>query len=248
MADRVKGGEDPSPAVAGRDGIGQEIARYEQILSREPCSLVFAALSEAYRKRRMLSQAIEVCRRGLRSHPRFASGRVALARAYFDAGQVELCRQELEKVIVTVPDNLVALRLLAAIYRDRSDLGRLEPTARQILALDPGDGEAAESLEWARSLRKGIALNDEKGCGSREIVTRTLAEIYASQGYLERAVEIYGWLCRREPENAPCGERLAQLREKLAMRSARAKGKGEHKGESPDSGCIAEEAGGEEPA
>jgi len=226
MADKVREGDYAAPAPGGREEDGEEIARYQQILSREPTSLVFAALSEAYRKRKMLSQAVEVCRRGLHYHPNFVSGRVALARAHVDSGQVDQAQEELERVVVAVPENLIAQRLLASIYRERRDLDRLEKTLQVILALDPQDGEAVESLRSVEDARS--SPSSETGSEDREggdIITQTLAEIYASQGYLERAVEIYQRLCRMDAGKPFFRERLSELKERIAGRSSRARGK-----------------------
>ena len=47
------------------------------------------------------------------------------------------------------------------------------------------------------------------------IVTATLADIYLEQGYLEKAVEIYEKLARREPENTFYKQRLSSLKKDL---------------------------------
>ena len=92
MADKDKGGrtgKKAAPLHPDGPGEGDEIDRYQEILARESSSLVFAALSEAYRRRNMLDQAIAVCKKGLHHHPGFVSGRVALARAYVDKGETD---------------------------------------------------------------------------------------------------------------------------------------------------------------
>jgi len=47
------------------------------------------------------------------------------------------------------------------------------------------------------------------------IVTATLADIYLEQGYLEKAIEIYEKLARREPGNTFYKQRLASLKKDL---------------------------------
>jgi len=222
------------------EDAGEEIRRYREILLKDPSSLVFAALAEAYRKRRLLGHAIEVCKTGLRYHPDFASGRVALARAYYDSGEIEKAQRELERVVCSVPDNLVAQKLLRAIYRQRQDLDNLEKTAHRILSFDPRDEESKETLLWIESRRagtagSGAAGDDETGSEKREIVTKTLADIYAAQGYYEKAYEIYWKLWRKDPDNTVYHERLADLKEKIGQRVARVR---ERKGsEEPSPGA-----------
>ena len=52
--------------------------------------------------------------------------------------------------------------------------------------------------------------------GADEFSTLTLARIYESQGYLDRALAIYDELHRRYPENADVAERLRALQGRLA--------------------------------
>ena len=230
MVDKEKeeGGREPSPGE--QDGEPDEISRYRQIMAREPTSLIFAALAEAYRKRSLLRQAIEVCRRGLRAHPNFLSGRVALARAYAEAGQADLARKELEKVVSSAPDNLAAQRLLAEIYRENHDLDQLEKTLHRILALDASDEKARQGLTWIEQQRRGeLPAVEPDPAPVKRIVTRTLAEIYASQGHHEKAFEIYQQLSSRHPENVSFHARLADLKELLVRRGVSSRNREEQR-------------------
>lgn len=207
-----------------------EIARYRAILAREPSSVVFAPLSEAYRKRGMLSQAIQVCIRGLAHHPNFLSGRVALARALYDAGDIVKARQEAEAVIQSAPENLAALRLLASICRDQGDREGLRRTLGSIVSLDPSDQEAQDELQGIGPDREpggvGASGGGLAGCG-REIVTKTLAEIYAAQGHYERAIEILRKLRILEPGDESLRWRIEELRQKAAARLSRGRPRNE---------------------
>jgi hypothetical protein len=50
---------------------------------------------------------------------------------------------------------------------------------------------------------------------NRKIMTATLADIYLEQGCLEKAVEIYEKLTRKEPENTFYKQRLSSLKKDL---------------------------------
>ena len=52
------------------------------------------------------------------------------------------------------------------------------------------------------------------------ILSATLADIYLQQGYVEKAVEIYGKLSRREPENNFYKGRLASIKKELKAKSS----------------------------
>lgn len=227
MVDKEKGEKGSGTAPVEKEGETDEMDRYRQILARDPSSLVFAALAEAYRKRKRLNQAIETCKKGLRVHPHFLSGRVALARAYADADKMDLARKELERVVLSASDNLVAQRLLGDIYRKTVDLDRLEKTLHRILALDTEDERAREELQWIH-IQKGIHPSATGGNSlKRDIITKTLAEIYASQGFHEQAFKIYQKLSWEKPDNPLFHERLADLKERVMQRSGRTKGRTE---------------------
>jgi tetratricopeptide (TPR) repeat protein len=98
--------------LRGTPQIYHYLRRYQE----DPRSRVFAPLAEAYRKAGLLDEAIEIARDGVRIHPHFAGGKVALARALFDRGQYEEVVKELETVVLDAPDNLVAQKLLAESY------------------------------------------------------------------------------------------------------------------------------------
>ncbi len=205
--------------------VGEEIKRYREILQKDPSSLVFAALAEAYRKRKLLGHAIEVCKIGLRYHPEFTSGRVALARAYYDSGEIEKAQRELEQVVLSVPDNLIAQKLLRTIYREKGDIDNLEKTVYRILSFDPYDEESNELLLWIDARSKGGVAEDEDTRSEQEIVTKTLADIYAAQGYYDKAYSIYKKLLAKDPRNSVFHERLAEIKEKIIQRGTRVREK-----------------------
>jgi tetratricopeptide (TPR) repeat protein len=53
---------------------------------------------------------------------------------------------------------------------------------------------------------------------NNRIITATLANIYLEQGYLEKAIEIYEKLLKREPENNFFRQRLSSLKKDLKER------------------------------
>lgn len=117
---------------------------YLKKYQEDPTSRVFAPLAEAYRKSGLVSEAIEIAREGLRVHPNFVGGRVALARALFDQKSYGEVIDELTPVIREVPDNLVAQRLVAEsslmLGRTTEALGAY----KMLLYFNPQDSETAK--------------------------------------------------------------------------------------------------------
>jgi tetratricopeptide (TPR) repeat protein len=124
---------------AGSPLIYDYLRRYQE----DPTSRVFAPLAEAYRKAGMLDEAIEICRDGLRIHPQFIGGRVALARALSDKKEFAAVIEEIEPFIRDVPDNLVAQRLLGEAYLVEGRVLDALGCYKLVLYFAPEDAEAA---------------------------------------------------------------------------------------------------------
>ncbi len=86
----------------------------------DPASVAFAALAEEYRRAGRHDDAISTCRAGLVRHPAYVSARVTLGRALVETGKYDEARVEFEQVLRLAPENLAAIRALAALH-ERSD-------------------------------------------------------------------------------------------------------------------------------
>ena len=124
-----------------------QLYHYLKKYQDDPSSRVFAPLAEAYRKAGLLDEAVEICRDGLRIHPHFIGGRVALARALFDKGQYNEVTKELEPVVLDAPDNLVAQKLLAESYLILGRLAQSLAAYKVLLFFIPNDEEMAKLVQ-----------------------------------------------------------------------------------------------------
>jgi tetratricopeptide (TPR) repeat protein len=127
----------PSPQIFGY------LKKYQD----DPTSRVFAPLAEAYRKAGLVNEAIEIAREGLRVHPNFVGGRVALARALFDNRSYEEVVQELSSVVQDAPDNLVAQRLLAESCLMLGRVVEALGAYKMLLFFAPHDPETAQIVQ-----------------------------------------------------------------------------------------------------
>lgn len=100
---------DETPATPHSPVLYTYLKKYQE----DPTSRVFAPLAEAYRKSGLVDEAIEIAREGLRVHPHFTGGKVALARALFDKQLFDEVLDSLKDVVRDTPDNLIAQRLFA---------------------------------------------------------------------------------------------------------------------------------------
>ncbi len=120
---------------------------YLKKYQEDPNSRVFAPLAEAYRKANRVDEAIEIAREGLRIHPGFVGGRVALARALFDKKLYDEVIAELKAVVQDVPDNLVAQRLLAESYLIQGHVAEALAAFKMLLYFAPQDAETARIVQ-----------------------------------------------------------------------------------------------------
>lgn len=76
-------------------GLGERIEKCEKILSANPDSLIFAALSDAYRKKGNLAKAFHICCRGLKMHPEYGPGHMVMAKINLERGMYSEAEREL---------------------------------------------------------------------------------------------------------------------------------------------------------
>jgi tetratricopeptide (TPR) repeat protein len=212
-----------SPAPRGTSGVaaeeaGSAIRRYEERLTRDPDSLAFAPLADAYRKAGRAQEAIALCRAGLARFPHYTTARLILAKAQIDEGLLEDARAELDTIIAASPRDAEAHRLAGelSIKTGRASDARrhlelavdLQPDdreARYLLDVIAGDGRVGEGSPLAR------ALVDDW------FATRTFAAVCLEQGLVEEAAQICFRILRTDPGDARARAMLAQ-----ALRGSRA--------------------------
>jgi len=198
--------------------------RYRQA----PDSHVFAPLADLCRKQGMVDEAIEIVDRGLARHPDYASGHVVRGKCYYDHGEPGEAESSFRLVMRFDPNNLVALKYLGIICADRGDADGARERFKHILALDPEDRDIRTRLDMLpdeetpsdrasadeQSHRAEtdadmdapfegapITLGDDESDTSDDMATMTLADIYRSQGYTDKALRIYREVLRRQPDN-----------------------------------------------
>ncbi|HEV8664111.1 MAG TPA: tetratricopeptide repeat protein [Candidatus Methylomirabilis sp.] len=220
--------------------LAAEIAKYEARLASEPRSRVFAQLADAYRKGGRLDEAIRTCRGGLKDHPTYASARMVLGRALIDKGQLQEAEKEFAIVLELSPSNVLAHRLLGDLAAGQGRRDEARQRYEAVLQLTPLDRDVQDALARLTQEEKapppaaplvGVAPAEPAGEHAKQawalpgepptepaaapaalgLATETLADLYAQQGFGERAVEIYRELLRQDPARADLREKLEGL-------------------------------------
>jgi tetratricopeptide (TPR) repeat protein len=134
--------------MAGDDSLmDPEIERLTEKLSKDPNSLVFAPLADAYRKIDLIEEAIDILKKGLEKHPNYASAYIVLGRCYQDQKMFELARSEFDKALEVDPGNFLAAKLYAGVLVSLGQKDEAIKRFRHLLEIQPGNSEIERVLD-----------------------------------------------------------------------------------------------------
>jgi tetratricopeptide (TPR) repeat protein len=131
----------------------------------------FPQLADELRKEKRLDEAMAVVQDGLKKHPDYRLARITLANVQMDRGELEAARGELQGVLQSAPENVVAGRLLGDCFERMGDERAALLTYKATLVFAPRDpmllarlsalGEAAAEDEPAASAEEPAAPDSE---------------------------------------------------------------------------------------
>ena len=206
-------------------GLTPEIERCKAKLQREPQSLVFAQLADAYRKSGMLDEAIRVCREGLKHHPNYASAYMVLGRTYLAKGELPEAREAFQQTLHLSPDNVLAYRFLGQIAEAQGEIEEAAHAYRTALTLNPFDQETRAALggleakipapEQPTLLESPASASEAPSSEPSFLVTEILGDLYASQGFLDQALETYKELMAATPDREDLQKKYQDLLTRL---------------------------------
>lgn len=113
----------------------------------------FAPLANEHRKAGDLEQAIALCRAHLPHQAGHISGHIVLAQALNDAGEHEEARYVFHQALELDPENLIALRCLGDLARERGDLADAGHWYQRVLEVDPRNEEMSQLARQVESER-----------------------------------------------------------------------------------------------
>jgi tetratricopeptide (TPR) repeat protein len=169
--------------------------------------------------------AHELCRRGVASYPQYTTGHLLLGKTYEMLGRYVEAVLEYKYVLRTLPGNVAVNGLLQGVEQKEAEA--FEEYARKQERML---GEKTTTVTLDSYLTDPPLASPTKPSTSATVrfVTQTLAEIYASQGEYDEAIQAYRKLMEQRPQDAQrYSERMTEL-EALA-RAAAAQGNKEQK-------------------
>ena len=198
------------------------IRRYEERLARDPTSLAFAPLADAYRKAGRIADAVRLCREGLARFPHYVTARLILAKALLDGGDPDGAMEEVQAILESSPREAQAHRLAGDLYRRAGALGDAVSHLEQAVRLDPGDRDSRALLDV---LGAGGSVSD--GSALKHILaddtfaTLSFGTLCLEQGLVDEAAQIFLRLLGRDLGHARARE---GLEEALRLKTQRRKG------------------------
>lgn len=117
--------------------VDERIEKCEGILSKNPESFIFAALSDAYRKKGQLAKAFSICNRGLKFHPDYGPGHLVLAKINLERGMYAEAEKELSLAIQADGKTRTTELLSAQLFMKRGKLKDAKVILENLKAADP---------------------------------------------------------------------------------------------------------------
>ena len=106
----------------------------------------FVSLANEYRQSGDLDRAIALCREHLPGQPGHMSGHIVLGRAYYEKGDHQAAHEAFLTSVALDDENLIALRHLGDIARDRSDVTEARGWYARIRDADPDNRDIVQLL------------------------------------------------------------------------------------------------------
>jgi tetratricopeptide (TPR) repeat protein len=206
--------EDPVAAAA--------IRRYEERLMRDPTSLAFAPLADAYRKVGRTREAINLCREGLARFQHYTTARLILAKAHLDDGNPEAALAELGVILQASPRDVQAHRMAAEIHRKAGRWEEARQHLERVVKLDAADRESRlllEALGTEGRVDGGSPL--ARVLADDTFITASMGALCLEQGLADDAALIFLRLSRKNPGDI---HTRARLEEALRAKTQKRKG------------------------
>ena len=117
--------------------LDERIEKCEDILARNPDSFIFAALSDAHRKKGELGKAFSICNRGLKLNPDYGPGHLVMAKINMERGMYAEAEKELSLAIQVDGKTRTTELLLAQLLMKRGRFKDAKMILEKLKAADP---------------------------------------------------------------------------------------------------------------
>lgn len=184
----------------------------------------YMAAGRAYYEKGMKEESKKALERVVRATPDNLLGQKLLSQIYIEQGAVASAIKSLQVVELLNPQDVESRLMLESLLKSEAecdDAAAAEDALSSSAGAEScatGDAfefrdEAMEAESFADPGDDGLEYPGEDILSEQgPLATATLAELYVSQGFIERAVEVYEDLLANEPGNAEYRNRLMELK------------------------------------
>ena len=130
--------------------LDERIEKCEEILAQNPDSCIFAALSDAYRKKGELAKAFSICNKGLKLHPDYGAGHLVMAKINLDRGMYAEAEKELSLAVQADGKTKATELLLAQIFLKNGQIRDAKMILEKLRATDPANQAVKDLLTKLR--------------------------------------------------------------------------------------------------
>ena len=130
--------------------LDERISKCEEILSQNSESMIFAALSDAYRKKGDLAKAFHTCTKGLKFHPDYGPGHLVMAKINMERGMYSEAEKELALAVQADGKTRATELLLAQILIKRDQIKHAKKILEKLKTTDPENQVVGELLKTIR--------------------------------------------------------------------------------------------------
>jgi tetratricopeptide (TPR) repeat protein len=126
-------------------------------------------------------------------------------------GRLDAAREHFKHILVLDPENREIMGMLEDLHE--ADAAPAPESVTQTARREPPQGrEPSRRADGDGGFEGGpISLGDDADETSDELATTTLADIYAAQGFPEKAARIYREVLRKQPDNLEIKQKLIDL-------------------------------------
>lgn len=208
--------------------ITQATLFLEQHHAKTPKDIdIISYLASFYEEQTLYDKAMDLLEKGLQDAPENTILLFRLGAVQDKAGLKEQCIQTMQTIIQLDPENVSALNYLGYTYADMGvHLDQALDLIQRAMELKPNDGYITDSLGWvyyqSQDYEKAVHFLEQAAELSdyESIITSHLADAYAKNGQLTRALATYKKaLANAKKEDTvliqELGEKIAHLEKEL---------------------------------
>ncbi len=129
--------------------LDERVSKCQTILEKDPDSQIFAALSEALRRKGELEKATSVCQRGFIKHPDYGAAHLVMAKINFDKKLYSEAETELMLAIQVDGKTRAIELLLSQILLKKGEIKEAKSILKKLYSSDPQNTKIKKLLKDA---------------------------------------------------------------------------------------------------